>query len=666
MKYRSEIDGLRALAVLPVIFFHAGFEVFSGGYVGVDIFFVISGYLITTILLDDIENNRFSLVSFYERRARRILPALFFVMLVCIPFAWKLMLPNEMLDFSQSLAAVSLFISNVLFWRESGYFEATAEEKPLLHTWSLAVEEQYYVLFPIFLLLAWRFGKNRVFWTIVFLAAVSLLISEWGWRNKPTANFYLLPTRVWELLAGSIAAFIVQKRGIGTNNVLSIAGLIAILIAIFVYDDSTPFPSFYAMVPVLGVVLLILFAGRKTWVARLLSTRVFVGVGLISYSVYLWHQPIFAFARIRSMEVPSALLMAILSVLSLVIAVLSWRFIEAPFRNKKIYSRRTIFIFSLIGCLSFITFGLAGDLTKGYTARFPDSLVQKLNEANDPEKMLTCHFLHSKISHEIRPECNKYLVNESASVLMIGDSHLGAVGLQIQQRLFSLGIGSHAVTGCGYIRGLYHVEGRRSQYCSEYYKSILDYARNNNISDIIMIARFPMYIHGNRYDNGEGGVESGDPFVVDTIEWQGAISQWDDQDRVARVSNTFRQELENFASEFRVIVFEPTPVVGWHVPKFYGHSYLYKESFNNFDEKFTHSYTNYKSRIKAFIDIIDSIDSSNLALYDLSSVLCSQATDRCSFVKDNKLLYYDPDHLSPYAASLVADDFVDKFGTLLQ
>ena len=150
MKYRPEIDGLRALAVVPVILFHAGFDIFSGGFIGVDIFFVISGYLITTILLEDIEEGRFSLVNFYERRARRIIPALFFVVIVCIPFAWMWMLPSQMKDFSQSLVAVSLFASNILFWQESEYFTAFEQEKPLLHTWSLAVEEQYYILFPIF------------------------------------------------------------------------------------------------------------------------------------------------------------------------------------------------------------------------------------------------------------------------------------------------------------------------------------------------------------------------------------------------------------------------------------------------------------------------------------------------------------------------------------
>lgn len=302
MKYRAEIDGLRALAVVPVILFHAGFELFSGGFVGVDVFFVISGYLITTILIEDIESKRFSIINFYERRARRILPALFFVMLMCIPFAWMWMLPSQMEDFSQSLIAVSLFASNIWFWRESGYFDTAAEEKPLLHTWSLAVEEQYYLIFPIFLILAWRFGKNRVFWMIVVMAAISLLMSEWGWRKHPTANFYLLPTRAWELFAGSIAAFVVHKQGVQKNNPLALAGLAAIVFSIFFYDEATPFPSVYALVPVLGVVLLVLYADKDTFTAKLLSTKGFVGIGLMSYSAYLWHQPLFAFARISSMN----------------------------------------------------------------------------------------------------------------------------------------------------------------------------------------------------------------------------------------------------------------------------------------------------------------------------------------------------------------------------
>ena len=362
MKYRAEIDGLRALAVVPAILFHAGFELFSGGFVGVDVFFVISGYLITTILIEDIENRRFSIVNFYERRARRILPALFFVMLVCVPFAWMWMLPSQMKDFSQSLVAVSLFASNVQFWRESGYFDAAAGEMPLLHTWSLAIEEQYYLLFPVFLLLAWRFGKNRVFWMIVVMAAISLLLTEWGWRNKAIANFYLAPTRAWELFAGSIAAFIVQKHGVKKNNPLALLGLSAIIFSIFFYDESTPFPSVYALVPVLGVVLLVLYADKETLAAKLLSTKALVGIGLISYSAYLWHQPLFAYARVFQGGMAAEWQMLMLSLLSLLLAYFSWRYVESFFRNKKIISAKRIFLVSVAGFVFFISIGSIGNL----------------------------------------------------------------------------------------------------------------------------------------------------------------------------------------------------------------------------------------------------------------------------------------------------------------
>ena len=415
MKYRAEIDGLRALAVLPVILFHAGFEWFSGGFVGVDVFFVISGYLITTIIISEIAEDKFSIINFYERRARRILPALFFVMLVCIPFAWLWMLPSQMKDFSQSLIAVSLFASNILFWRESGYFAAEAEEKPLLHTWSLAVEEQYYVLFPIFLILAWRFGKNRVFWMIVVMAAISLLLSEWGWRNKATANFYLAPTRAWELFAGSIAAFIVQKQGVQKNNVLALIGLAAIVFSISFYDEATPFPSIYTLVPVLGVMLLVLHADKETLAAKLLSTKVLVGIGLISYSMYLWHQPLFAFARINSIEHPSSITMSALGVISIVLAYISWRFVEKPFRSISSFSRKEIFSYSLLGMCIIIFFGFIGDKQNGFESRFAENdlvFLQQISEENSDYVIERFNTLNSAAWDEGK-----------IKVLLVGDSY---------------------------------------------------------------------------------------------------------------------------------------------------------------------------------------------------------------------------------------------------
>lgn len=333
LAYRREIDGLRAIAVVPVILFHAGFSGFSGGFVGVDIFFVISGYLITSILLFELESGDFSIARFYERRARRILPALYTVAACCIPFAWAWMLPSQFKSFGESLAAVSVFLSNVLFWREVGYFAPPAELKPLLHTWSLAVEEQYYVIFPIALAAIWRINKKWAVPAITLVTLISFAACEWGWRHKPDAAYFLFPTRAWEILIGSLCAFPLRNRQVAGNGVLSGIGLAMVISPIFVYDQSFPYPSAYTLVPVLGTAMVVVFAKAPTWTAKLLGLRPFVAIGLVSYSAYLWHQPLFVFARIRSIgEVPRGL-MALLVVVTFALAYLSWRYIERPFRK---------------------------------------------------------------------------------------------------------------------------------------------------------------------------------------------------------------------------------------------------------------------------------------------------------------------------------------------
>ena len=336
MTYRPEIDGLRAIAVMAVILFHAGFSYFSGGFVGVDVFFVISGYLITNILVNDLHNERFSLLAFYERRARRILPALFLVVAVSMVFAQAWMVPSRFVDFSESALATVLFVANFYFWQTANYFEAAAEFKPLLHTWSLAVEEQYYLFFPVFLLLVWRYAR-RLLWPLMGLAAVaSLALAEVASNVSPVANFFLAPTRAWEFLVGSFCAYLLRRGHVPRHGGLAALGLALVVVSILVYDRDTPFPSLYALVPVGGTALILLFGGAGTWVGSLLASRAFVGVGLISYSAYLWHQPVFAFARIRALDELDIATKLVLIAAVLALSYLSWRWVEEPFRRRRI------------------------------------------------------------------------------------------------------------------------------------------------------------------------------------------------------------------------------------------------------------------------------------------------------------------------------------------
>jgi len=426
MKYRPEIDGLRSLAVLPIILFHAGFTQFSGGFVGVDIFFVISGYLITTIILSEKEKGTFSLVTFYERRARRILPALFLVLFSSFLFAWWWLPPVDMVDFSQSLVAVSTFVSNILFWRETGYWGVENELKPLLHTWSLAVEEQYYVLFPIFLTLMWRFPKRWILTSFILISGLSFSAAQWGAYHRPVANFFLLPTRSWELAIGAIIAFYFAFRTSEirillshklADETLSFLGLLMIGYSVFAFDKTVPFPSFYTLLPTIGTGLIIVFSSSTTLVGRLLGTRILVGIGLVSYSAYLWHQPLFSFYRHVTLAEPQKVIFALLGGLSFLLAYLSWRYVEAPFRNKEIVSRKTIFITSLLGSLFFLIVGVTGVVTNGFDIRVKNSRLS-LQAAADKIKINTG--LGSTCDGTwLSPDCK---TSDAPEILIWGDS----------------------------------------------------------------------------------------------------------------------------------------------------------------------------------------------------------------------------------------------------
>ena len=638
MKYRAEIDGLRALAVIPVIFFHAGFELFNGGFIGVDVFFVISGYLITTVLIEDIENKRFSILNFYERRARRILPALFFIMITCIPFAWMWMLPSQMKDFSQSLVAVSLFLSNVLFWLESDYFAAASEEKPLLHTWSLAVEEQYYLLFPIFLILFWRFGKNKVFWTIFIIALISLLLSELGWRKEPSANFYLSFTRVWELFAGSLVAFIVKKNGVQKNNFLAIIGLTAIIFSIFFYDETTPFPSLYALVPVLGVVLFVLYAEKETLAAKFLSRKLFVGIGLISYSAYLWHQPLFAFARVRLSEYPSSLLMAMLSSTSIVLAYFSWRYVEKPFRESSNLGQKLIFLFSLIGLVSFLVIGFIGYKTNGFV-NFITTAEQReiLSTAAHSPKRIECH--SGDNDHLTYKDSCEYF-SKNISVAVLGDSHTVELSYALAEELQKkdIGIKHLSKSGCVPLFRIYRSKNDFSEIpsfesCKLWTSQVIQgIITDERIETVVISYRIAYALYGHHHK-----------YYPQIIDERGEI----DRQKLWNSLLNIIETLENTGKKTIIVLQAP------ELPKRIG----YLIPSDNLSSANGVPLNWWNSRMEfVYKNIDDLLELSEVI--DPRELFCNDKN--CLSVKDGKALYFDNHHLSVEGARYIANAIISE------
>lgn len=501
MNYRKEIDGLRALAVMPVILFHAGFDTFRGGFIGVDVFFVISGYLITSIILAEKNAGTFSLLNFYERRARRILPALFFVLAVSILFAWFWLLPDELKQFSQSLIAVAIFASNILFWQESGYFDLGVELRPLLHTWSLAVEEQYYVLFPLFIILAWKLGKRWIALLLFVGALTSLGAAQWGAYNKPAATFFLLPTRVWELAIGALLSiYTSQRQQIQISNEIrqfgSILGLLLILYAVFVFSSNTPYPSLYGLVPTIGTALIILCATPLTLVGRVLASKLIVAIGLISYSAYLWHQPLFAFARQRSLTEPSKLTFLWLSIAALALAYFSWRFIERPFRQPGVITREKVFVFSVVGSLLFVVIGAIGIRFDGFSARFTPQERAVLRSAqleNVRKEMMifqrgVCFAdLQQNYMTLIENQCVSNL-SEKPRAIVFGDSHAAHLYSGVKDVFGRAGYNTQQWTAAG-CRAI-NLPGN-SKRCKDFYSAFVrDVLPQLKQRDVIIVSSY--------------------------------------------------------------------------------------------------------------------------------------------------------------------------------
>jgi peptidoglycan/LPS O-acetylase OafA/YrhL len=460
-RYRADIDGLRGIAVLLVFAYHLGTARCRGGFVGVDVFFVISGYLIGSIIHSEIANCTFSLASFYERRVRRIFPALFVVLCASCCFAYRNLLPIESKSFAKSLLAATLSVSNIFFLHQSGYFDGPAAMKPLLHTWSLAVEEQFYIFLPFFLLAIRRFSPRAKLWLVATVASLSFVVSVIGVFHNREATFYLAHTRAWELLLGTLVAMDAFPRlSLLSRNVAAFSGLALIFFAGYFLSAATPFPGVAALLPCAGAALIIA-GGRSgpSLASQCLSFTPLVFVGMISYSLYLWHWPMIVFQGMGGFLIqgvsPKTAKLAVLGA-SFVVATLSWRFIEQPFRGRRfMLSRPAIFSYAAASAAMLLVLGSSILFTNGLPSRFPSEAVRVASflESSDATtesqyRVGKCFLIGKDSYNQFDPFVCLHRDPQKKNYLLIGDSHAAQLWYGLSSVFPDANIMQATASGC--------------------------------------------------------------------------------------------------------------------------------------------------------------------------------------------------------------------------
>jgi peptidoglycan/LPS O-acetylase OafA/YrhL len=729
MTYRRDIDGLRAVAVLAVVFYHAGLG-FPGGFVGVDVFFVISGFLITSIIIKELKNGTFSMVNFWERRVRRILPASIVTLMVVFIAGWFLLLPSAFLDLSKSVISQVLFVSNIYFWRTTNYFSPASEQKPLLNTWSLAVEEQFYFFFPLAVIAVWwawtRWQKNKpdrilgttnhtnlhekveppitpidtdgskepdlrlvgqagaafsnphtsqlardcantaptsfasipapsdtsysppatspggdsrrraLFWLFAAVALLSLGLSIWGVKAQPYATFFLLPTRAWELLCGAMLA-VVPARSWRLSHWVSQAmagvGLIGILVPVFFYSHSTAFPGIAALPPCLGAVLLIWANGnplQPTWAGRLLSLKLLVFVGLISYSLYLWHWPIFAFFRYWELVPYSSGFRFALVGAGFVVAVASYYFVEQPFRRKVVFQpRREVFLAALCGSSLLLIAGLGVLSLGGAPTRFAEEVLATDRASVDigfAESFKTADIIKGRIG-KIGIEGG-----EGVDVLVWGDSHAMAIVPAVDKGLNALGLSGRVIT---------HSEtapiqnfSRISQYglgndSIDWANAALDYIKLKDVIAVILMANWEQHIGKLK------GSEIGD-FDIQLMETVETISKY---------------------GAVPILILE-MPRYAAPVPRILAHQVTFNSDANYFWEKSKNHAYPLTDRKKFLV----ALQEKGALVIDPKPNFSNEGSTSYPGIRNGTILFRDAGHLTPSGASeMLVSLFQDIF-----
>ncbi|MGX4803487.1 acyltransferase family protein [Bradyrhizobium guangdongense] len=656
--YRPEIDGLRALAVFSVIFFHAhlkfyGFEPFVGGYLGVDIFFVISGYLIGGIIFDGLGSHSFSLARFYERRARRILPALLLVIMASITIGLLVMTPEPLTDFGRSIIAVIFFVANDYFYFREDYFAESSDTTPLLHTWSLSVEEQFYLLFPLIAMAIWKRAPRFLTPLLIFAIAISFCSAIYNNRSDPSAAFYFFHNRAWELLTGCLLARLERRDNAiyieSAATLLPAVGIALVAIAVCLVKVHETSVSWNTALAVCGSALIIRFGRGCDPVSRFLATRPMVGMGLISYSLYLWHQPVFSFARFYLVNAPDTPTMLGLVSSCILLSYLSWRFVELPFRH-----RETISLSMLVRCLSsasavLLIFVGFNEFTGGIPRRFPADQLTLL--ALKPERATAVIDGRNCRRQSIEDACIIGRADSEPTFAVLGDSHAETLTGPLSDAMKDLSLAAFVYTypGCPFIAGVELSESKTP--CAAFEESVFMALRSHHIMNVIINDRSNAYIAGTTFDNGEGGVEPGPLAAIRPVGFKGT-----DAERATASATALRTTLVRLL-EMGVTVYYvlPVPEVGWHVPR----TLVKLISQNRLP--LTTSLPKYWERNRRVQQIVQGLEGTPrfVPIYP-DKVFCSRETGRCYTHSKDAVFYTDTDHLSREGAERLVSVIVSE------
>ncbi len=630
LRYRADIDGLRAVAVLLVLVFHANLGVVSGGFIGVDVFFVISGYLITSIIASEVGRGAFSWASFYERRIRRIMPALLTVIVASIAIGWFIMVPSDYREFARTVIAAAAFYSNFYFNGQAGYFAPAAEMQPMLHTWSLAVEEQFYLLAPAFILLLLA-GLQR-FKLAIFVAvfALSLGISVYGVREEWSSAFYLLPSRAFELMIGMALALglIPAMTSRGLRQVAGLAGLAMILGAGLLYTSATPFPGLAALVPCLGVALLIHSGGQgDTLASRVLALRPAVFVGKVSYSLYLWHWPLLAFAAYEFEERLTAGHRIGLLVLAFVLSVASYYWIEQPARRGTILpTRRGAFAATAaaIACCAFVSVGI-------YTTRGAPMRLNAEAEAFARRVPLK----YATLSHCLKDSPSGHCaVGASADVapgfILWGDSHARMISQALAEVAASRSARGYIsiAQGCAPILRVASTPAARSK-CLEGADQFEALSARAPTAAHVIIAAYWIAYSGERVADAE------------TPETKA---------RLADLAHGLRATVDNISASGRsVTLIGPVPGPTFDLTK-----EMTRALMRGHQREFSVTLEDFKRRHSGTLRLLSELDSlPRVRVLYPHLTLCD--AERCRLVDNGMPLYVDDNHLSPQGAGLLSN-----------